>query len=100
MTTTPSAALQDLDTFGIEVPSWAYGNSGTRFKVFTTPGTPRDPWEKIADAAQVNAVTGLAPKVSIHIPWDKVDDYGALTAYAKELGRQHRVGEFEPVPGR
>ena len=86
MTTTPSAALQDLDTFGIEVPSWAYGNSGTRFKVFTTPGTPRDPWEKIADAAQVNAMTGLAPKVSIHIPWDTVEDYGKLAAYAKELG--------------
>jgi L-rhamnose isomerase/sugar isomerase len=80
------AALTDLDTFGIEVPSWAYGNSGTRFKVFTTPGTPRDPWEKIADAAQVNAMTGLAPKVSIHIPWDKVDDYAALEAHAKELG--------------
>jgi L-rhamnose isomerase/sugar isomerase len=78
--------LTDLDDFGIEVPSWAYGNSGTRFKVFTTPGTPRDPFEKIADAAQVNALTGLAPKVSIHIPWDKVEDYGALTAHAKELG--------------
>jgi len=85
MTSTP-AALEALDAFGIEVPSWAYGNSGTRFKVFSTPGTPRDPWEKIADAAQVNAVTGLAPKVSIHIPWDKVDDYGKLAAYAKELG--------------
>ena len=59
MTAAIPAALQDLDTFGIEVPSWAYGNSGTRFKVFTTPGTPRDPWEKIADAAQVNAMTGL-----------------------------------------
>ena len=80
------AALADLDTFGIEVPSWAYGNSGTRFKVFTTAGTPRDPWEKIADAAQVHAVTGLAPKVSIHIPWDRVDDYAALEAHAKELG--------------
>jgi L-rhamnose isomerase / sugar isomerase len=80
------AALTDLDTFGIEVPSWAYGNSGTRFKVFTTPGTPRDPWEKIADAAQVNAMTGLAPKVSIHIPWDKVEDYAALETHAKELG--------------
>ena len=86
MTASIPAALQDLDTFGIEVPSWAYGNSGTRFKVFTTAGTPRDPWEKIADAAQVNAMTGLAPKVSIHIPWDKVDDYGKLAAYAKELG--------------
>ena len=61
-------------------------NSGTRFKVFTTPGTPRDPYEKIADAAQVNALTGLAPKVSIHIPWDRVEDYADLTAHAKELG--------------
>ena len=86
MTTTISTALQDLDTFSIEVPSWAYGNSGTRFKVFRTAGTPRDPWEKIADAAQVHAMTGLAPQVSIHIPWDKVDDYAALTAHAKELG--------------
>ena len=80
------AALSDLDDFGIEVPSWAYGNSGTRFKVFSTAGTPRDPWEKIADAAQVHAVTGLAPRVSIHIPWDKVEDYAALQAHAKELG--------------
>ena len=47
------AALYDLDDFTIEVPSWAYGNSGTRFKVFTTPGVPRNPFEKIADAAQV-----------------------------------------------
>ncbi|GAA2015081.1 L-rhamnose isomerase [Nakamurella flavida] len=78
--------LDALDDFGIEVPSWAYGNSGTRFKVFTTPGTPRDPYEKIADAAQVHAMTGLAPRVSIHIPWDKVDDFAALTAFAKEQG--------------
>src|SRR6187200_2774376 len=83
---TSSAALKDLDTFAIEVPSWAYGNSGTRFKVFTTAGTPRDPFEKIADAAQVNALTGLAPKVSLHIPWDRVDDFGKLAAFAADLG--------------
>jgi L-rhamnose isomerase/sugar isomerase len=80
------SALDDLDDFTIEVPSWAYGNSGTRFKVFSTPGVPRDPYEKIADAAQVNLVTGMAPRVSLHVPWDRVDDFGALSAYAKELG--------------
>lgn len=85
MTTTP-ATFADLDEFGIEVPSWAYGNSGTRFKVFTTPGTPRDAFEKIADAAQVHALTGLAPKVSLHIPWDRVDDFGKLAAFAADLG--------------
>ncbi|MFC8304479.1 L-rhamnose isomerase [Specibacter sp. NPDC057265] len=81
-----AAALGRLDDLAIEVPSWAYGNSGTRFKVFGTPGTPRTVQEKIADAAQVHKLTGLAPLVSLHIPWDKVEDYDALNAYAKDLG--------------
>ena len=70
----------------IELPSWAFGNSGTRFKVFGTPGTPRTPQEKIADAAQVNKYTALSPTVALHIPWDKVDDYAALGEFAKEQG--------------
>ncbi|MBA8815148.1 L-rhamnose isomerase/sugar isomerase [Microbacterium halimionae] len=70
----------------IELPSWAFGNSGTRFKVFATEGTPRTPQEKIADAAEVNRVTALAPSVALHIPWDKVDDYAALRRYAEDLG--------------
>ncbi|MER5261690.1 L-rhamnose isomerase [Actinosynnema sp. NPDC002837] len=78
--------LSELDGFTVEVPSWAYGNSGTRFKVFTTPGTPRDPFEKIADAARVHALTGLAPRVSLHIPWDRVEDFAALAAHAEEQG--------------
>lgn len=75
-----------LDNLEIELPSWAFGNSGTRFKVFGTPGTPRTIHEKIADAAKVNELTGLAPTVALHIPWDTVDDYTALAAYAKDLG--------------
>lgn len=75
-----------LDRLAIEVPSWAYGNSGTRFKVFGQPGVPRDPYEKIADAAQVNLYTGTVPTVALHIPWDKVDDYAHFAAYAKEVG--------------
>jgi L-rhamnose isomerase/sugar isomerase len=70
----------------IETPSWAYGNSGTRFKVFAQAGVPRDPFEKIADAAQVNKYTGSAPSVALHIPWDKVEDYAKLAAHAKEQG--------------
>jgi L-rhamnose isomerase/sugar isomerase len=70
----------------IELPSWAFGNSGTRFKVFAQPGVPRDPFEKIADAAQVHHYTGVAPTVSLHIPWDAVDDYAALAAHAQGLG--------------
>jgi L-rhamnose isomerase/sugar isomerase len=70
----------------IELPSWAFGNSGTRFKVFSQPGVPRSPEEKIADAAVVHKHTGVAPSVALHIPWDQVDDYAKLSAYAKERG--------------
>jgi L-rhamnose isomerase/sugar isomerase len=75
-----------LEALAIEVPSWAYGNSGTRFKVFGSPGTPRTVEEKIADAAAVHRFTGLAPTVALHIPWDRVDDYGKLTAHAEDHG--------------
>ncbi|GAA3802324.1 L-rhamnose isomerase [Sphaerisporangium flaviroseum] len=70
----------------IETPSWAFGNSGTRFKVFSQRGVPRDPYEKLADAAQVHRFTGVAPTVALHIPWDKVDDYADLARHAREAG--------------
>ncbi len=79
-------ALSVLRDFKIETPSWAYGNSGTRFKVFAQAGVPRDPFEKIADAAMVNRFTGAASSVALHIPWDKVEDYAALAAFAAGLG--------------
>ncbi|QCR52851.1 L-rhamnose isomerase [Brachybacterium sp. SGAir0954] len=88
LTELPSDIARDLREFTIEVPSWAYGNSGTRFKVFGTPGTPRDPFEKIADAAQTHAFTGSSPRVSLHHPWDKVEDTAALRSYAEGLGVQ------------
>ncbi|MBO0679353.1 L-rhamnose isomerase [Mycolicibacterium sp. S2-37] len=75
-----------LDNLAIELPSWAFGNSGTRFKVFGTPGVPRNIHEKIADAATVHRMTGLAPAVALHIPWDTVDDYAELSRYAEESG--------------
>jgi len=84
--TTFESISEKLDALAIEVPSWAYGNSGTRFKVFGSPGTPRTVEEKIADAAKVHEFTGLAPTVALHIPWDLVDDYGKLKAYADDHG--------------
>ncbi|MFS0734949.1 L-rhamnose isomerase [Microbacterium sp. 1P10UB] len=86
MTTLTPDIRSALEQQAIELPSWAFGNSGTRFKVFATPGTPRDPYEKIADAAEVNRVTALAPSVALHIPWDKVDDYADLRRHANDLG--------------
>ncbi|MCW2889454.1 MAG: sugar isomerase [Streptosporangiaceae bacterium] len=70
----------------IETPSWAYGNSGTRFKVFAQEGVPRTPQEKLDDAGQVHRFTGVAPSVALHIPWDKVDDYAVLAAHAADAG--------------
>ena len=70
----------------VETPSWGYGNSGTRFAVFPQPGVPRDPFEKLADAAEVNRLTGVCPSVAIHIPWDRVDDYSELKEHASSLG--------------
>jgi L-rhamnose isomerase/sugar isomerase len=75
-----------LKTQRIELPSWAFGNSGTRFKVFAQKGVPRTAYEKIEDAAQVNRFTGVAPTVALHIPWDKVDDYDDLARHAREQG--------------
>ncbi|NIZ91437.1 L-rhamnose isomerase [Kineococcus rubinsiae] len=84
--TSQEAVLAALSRQTIELPSWAFGNSGTRFKVFGTPGTPRDPFEKVSDAAQVHRYTGIAPRVSLHVPWDRVDDYGKLAAHAADVG--------------
>jgi len=70
----------------IETASWAYGNSGTRFKVFPQEGVPRTPYEKIDDAATVHRFTGVAPSVALHIPWDKVDDWSAFARYAADQG--------------
>jgi L-rhamnose isomerase/sugar isomerase len=80
-------AVKDaLKNHQIELPSWAFGNSGTRFKVFAQTGVPRNPFEKADDAAQVHKYTGVAPSMAVHIPWDKVDDYEALSAHAKRNG--------------
>jgi L-rhamnose isomerase/sugar isomerase len=81
-----TAVKSALRAHRIEVPSWAFGNTGTRFKVFAQPGVPRTVEEKIDDAAQVHKYTGVAPSVAVHIPWDAVADYGALAAYAKDRG--------------
>ncbi|HEV7792375.1 MAG TPA: L-rhamnose isomerase [Pseudonocardia sp.] len=84
--TEQTAAKSALRAQRIETPSWAYANSGTRFKVFAQAGVPRTPREKIADAAVVHQLTGVAPTVALHIPWDRVDDYAELAKFAADTG--------------
>ena len=88
------AVKERLKRQEVETPSWGYGNSGTRFRVFGQPGVPRDPFEKFEDAAQVHKYTGICPGVAIHIPWDRVDDFAALQDHARALGL--RVGAINP----
>jgi L-rhamnose isomerase / sugar isomerase len=86
--------LEKIQRFSVETPSWGYGDSGTRFKVFHWPGAARNLREKLADAAIVQQVTGICPSVAIHIPWDMVDDWRATKEYAAELGV--RLGAVNP----
>ena len=88
------AVVEAIGRFTIETPSWGYGNSGTRFKVFPWPGAARTLREKLDDAAQVHLFTGVCPTVAIHIPWDKEDDWHTAGAYARELGLQ--IGAVNP----
>jgi L-rhamnose isomerase/sugar isomerase len=91
---TIDTVIAALQQFNIETPSWGYGESGTRFKVFHWPGAASTLREKLADAAEVQRVTGACPSVAIHIPWDKVDDWQAARDYAAQLGL--RIGAVNP----
>jgi L-rhamnose isomerase/sugar isomerase len=83
-----------LGAFAVETPSWGYGDSGTRFAVFTQPGRPRTVFERLDDAAEVHRLTAAAPAVALHFPWDAVDDLGELRAHADGLGL--RIGAVNP----
>jgi L-rhamnose isomerase / sugar isomerase len=92
---TDVAALERaLCALVIETPSWGYGDSGTRFAVFSQPGRPRDVLERIDDAAEVHRLTGSAGAVALHFPWDAVDDYAALREHIASCGL--RVGAVNP----
>lgn len=88
------AAMDELQDLQVETPSWGYGDSGTRFKVFQKMGVPRNPFEKLEDAAEVHRLTGLCPSVALHIPWDKVDSWERLRSHASSLGL--RLGAINP----
>jgi L-rhamnose isomerase / sugar isomerase len=90
------AILTALKAQHIETPSWGYANSGTRFKTFPHPGAARTTREKLDDAAMVHKMTGVAPSVALHIPWDKPEDndYVALREYAESRGI--KLGAINP----
>lgn len=86
--------IERINRLRVETPSWGYGNSGTRFKVFAQPGAARTIEEKLADAGMVNRLTGICPTVAIHIPWDRVNDWVALSQVA--AGHGVKIGAINP----
>ncbi len=86
-----------LDQFSIEIPSWGFANTGTRFGKFLQPAAATTIEEKFADAAQVNALTGVNPTLALHVEWDLpagTDDVPAI----QQLERKHgiRAGSINP----
>ena len=91
---TLDGVIAAMQQFSVETPSWGYGDSGTRFKVFHWPGAASNLREKLADAAQVQKVTGICPGVAIHIPWDREDNWHVVKEFAGQLGL--RIGAVNP----
>ncbi|MES1263827.1 MAG: sugar isomerase, partial [Peristeroidobacter soli] len=75
-----------VSNFKVAVPSWGVGTGGTRFGRFPGTGEPRNVFEKLEDCAVIHKLTGATPTVSLHIPWDKTDDYVGLREHGAALG--------------
>lgn len=72
--------------FDVAIPSWGVGTGGTRFARFPGQGEPRNVFDKLDDCAVVNQIAGATSTVSLHLPWDRCDDWQALKQYATVRG--------------
>ena len=88
---------QALDQFAIEIPSWGFANTGTRFGKFLQPAAATTIAEKFADAAQINALTGVNPTLALHVEWDLPVGVADVPAI-QQLERKHgiRAGSINP----
>ncbi|MDA9821566.1 L-rhamnose catabolism isomerase [Paracoccaceae bacterium] len=80
------AVRNKVQSYGVAVPSWGVGTGGTRFARFPGPGEPRHVFDKMEDCAVIHQLSNATPKVSLHIPWDKVDDPVELKQRGDALG--------------
>ena len=70
--------IKALDVFRIELPSWGFANTGTRFGKFIQPAAASTIEEKLSDAGQVHLLTGACPTVALHVLWDFKDGVGSV----------------------
>ena len=90
-------AAQALDAFQIEIPSWGFANTGTRFGKFTQPAAASTIEEKFADAAEVHRLTGVTPTLALHVLWDLPNGLADIPN-VQALERQYsiRAGSINP----
>src|SRR5579875_3138359 len=89
--------FQALETFRIELPSWGFANTGTRFGKFLQPAAASTIEEKFSDAGQVHALTGVCPSLALHVLWDFADGLQSCAHIADLAGRYGvRPGSINP----
>jgi L-rhamnose isomerase / sugar isomerase len=86
-----------LEAFRIELPSWGFANTGTRFGKFIQPAAATTTEEKFSDAGQVHLLTGICPTVALHVLWD-FPDSAESTVEIKKFSERYRVlpGSINP----
>jgi L-rhamnose isomerase/sugar isomerase len=89
----PEVIKKHLRNQEIELPSWAVGNSGTRYGTFRDPGAAQTIWDKIDDCAEIQRRVGICPKMASHVLWDVTDDgkYTPVKEYAESKGMSIRT---------
>jgi len=90
-------AARALDSFQIEIPSWGFANTGTRFGKFVQAAAASTIEEKFADAAEVNRLTGVTPTLALHVLWDLpngIGDVPEVKALERRFGM--RAGSINP----
>src|ERR1700749_222845 len=86
-----------LDIFRIEIPSWGFANTGTRFGKFIQVAAATSIEEKFADAAQINSLTGVTPTMALHVAWDLPEGVASVsTIQALEKKYLIRAGSINP----
>jgi L-rhamnose isomerase/sugar isomerase len=90
-------AFRALDSFQIEIPSWGFANTGTRFGKFLQPGSASTLEEKFSDAGQVHKLTGVTPTLALHVLWDLPNGIAdAKTVHALESQHGVSAGSINP----
>src|SRR5215831_13032880 len=94
---TSDIVFRALDGFRIELPSWGFANTGTRFGKFLQPAAAVTIEEKFSDAGHVHALTGVCPTLALHVLWDLPDGIGGAPAIERLAARHGvRAGSINP----